>query len=259
MDNGTLAWEEVARAHLPDGVLMDLRRQGGTFEICADGLLLMSTQEHGSEEALALVGCEGLVGESTVLVGGLGLGYTLRATLNALDEDATVVVGEILPAIVEWNQGPLGHLADHPLFDPRVLLEMGDVGETIRRSPGRFDAMLLDVDNGPKAFTQAANAGLYGDEGLAECYAALKPGGVLAVWSAWDDKKFEHRLAFAGFLASVRHVPARLKKGGKDHTIFVGRKPGDTPGWEAPTSQKLPGERVRGPRVRTAAGPRRSR
>lgn len=258
MINGVRAWEEVARATLPDGVQMDLRRQGGTYEICADGLLLMSTDEHGSEEALAILGCEGLVGAATVLVGGLGLGYTLRATLDALDEAATVIVGEILPAIVEWNQGPLGHLADHPLFDPRVQIEMGDVSELIRRSPGRFDAMLMDVDNGPKAFTQATNAGLYGDEGLAEAFAALKPGGVLAVWSAWADRKFEHRMKYAGFLTSARPVKSRLHKGGRDHMIFLGRRPGDAADWEAPTSHVvLPKARLRGrkamPKARSEA------
>jgi spermidine synthase len=231
MQEGQRMWDELASARLPDGNMMMLYRRDHEYEICTGGLLLMSNQAYGSEEALATIGCRGLEGERTVLVGGLGLGYTLRATLDMLDEGATVVLAELLPAIVEWNREMLGHLADHPLTDPRVEMAIGDVAETIRRSEGRFDAMLLDVDNGPKAFTQSSNASLYGDQGLAEMFAALKPGGVLAVWSAWADRKFEHRLKYTGFLTEVHKVPARLKKGGPEHTIFLGRKPSAERGW----------------------------
>jgi spermidine synthase len=225
MPPGQRMWDELAWAPLPDGAKMTLYRRDHEYEIVADGLLLMSNQAHGSEEELATIGCRDLEGPAVVLVGGLGLGYTLRAALDALPRDATVVVGELLPAIVEWNRTILGHLARRPLDDPRVELAIGDVCETIRRSPERFDAVLLDVDNGPKAFTQESNGALYGDQGLAELYASLVPGGVLAVWSAWADRKFEHRLRYAGFVSSSVRVPARLKQGGPEHTIFVGRKP----------------------------------
>lgn len=231
MQEGQRMWDELASAPLPDGNLMMLYRRDHEYEIVTGGLLLMSNQAYGSEEALATIGCAGLVGERTVLVGGLGLGYTLRATLDMLDEEATVVLAELLPALVDWNRGVLGHLADHPLTDHRVEVALGDVAETIRRSPERFDAMLLDVDNGPKAFTQSTNAGLYGDVGLAEMFKALKPGGVLAVWSAWADKKFEHRLRYTGFLVETHQVAARAKKGGPQHTIFVGRRPSEDRGW----------------------------
>jgi spermidine synthase len=220
---GEPVWEELDRAALPDGKAMVLRRRGRDLEIVAGGLMLMSTQEHGSEEALAALGCRGLPDDATVLVGGLGLGFTLRATLDACGAAATVVQAELLPAIVAWNRGLLGPLAGHPLRDPRVELAMGDVADTLRASPGRFHAILLDVDNGPRAFTQDGNDGLYGDAGLAQIAAALRPGGVLAVWSAWPDRKFLHRLAHAGFEADDHVVPARGKKGGRDHVIFVGR------------------------------------
>ena len=136
---------------------------------------------------------------------------------------AIVTVAELLPAIVEWNRGPLGSLADHPVKDPRVRIELGDVGRVLRASePSGFDAILLDVDNGPAAFTVPQNAGLYDNAGVSAAYVALRAGGVLAVWSAWDDRKFEQRLRFHGFAVQVARVRARLKKGGPRHAIFVG-------------------------------------
>ncbi len=125
---------------------------------------------------------------------------------------------------MEWNRGVLGPLAEHPLNDRRVRVAPGDVAETLRARPGTFDAVLLDVDNGPAPFTTDFNGGLYDNRGLAAAHAALKPGGTLAVWSAWDDRKFEQRLRYAGFTVSVEHVRARLKKGGPHHTIFIGRR-----------------------------------
>jgi spermidine synthase len=133
------------------------------------------------------------------------------------------VVAELVPAVVEWNRGPLGPLAGHPLQDKRVVVHVGDVSAALRASPGRFDAVLLDVDNGPDAFTASNNRGLYDDRGLASARAALKPGGALGVWSAWEDRRFEQRLRYAGFIVTVERVRARLKKGGPRHTIFLGR------------------------------------
>jgi spermidine synthase len=126
--------------------------------------------------------------------------------------------------VVEWNRGPLGPLAGHPLKDRRVQVEVGDVRATLGASSARFDAVLLDVDNGPAAFSASENAGLYDDRGLAAACAALKMGGVLAVWSAREDRKFEQRLRYAGFTVQVERVRARLKKGGPHHTIFLGHK-----------------------------------
>ena len=187
----------------------------------------MSSRMHGSEEALATLTCRDVrtLDQPSVLVGGLGMGFTLRATLDLLPPHASVVVAELVPAVVEWNRGPLGPLAGHPLKDPRVAIEIGDVAVTLRSSPGRFDAVLLDVDNGPAAFTAEQNRGLYDDRGLAAARAALKAGGVLAVWSAWEDRKFEQRLRYAGFTVEVQRVRGRLRKGGPRHTIFLGRNP----------------------------------
>jgi spermidine synthase len=159
-----------------------------------------------------------------VLIGGLGMGFTLRATLDLLPPDATVVVAELVPEVVEWNHGPLGPLAGRPLEDKRVRIETRDVAITLRSSPGRFDAVLLDVDNGPAALTASDNAWLYDDQGIAAALDALKRDGVLAVWSAREDRKFERRLRQGGFAVQIERVRGRLKKGGPHHTIFVGHK-----------------------------------
>lgn len=206
---------------------MTLMRRDGEVVILANGKPLMSSRMHGSEEALAQLACRRArtLEAPHVLVGGLGMGFTLRATLDVLPPDAVVVVSELVPEVAEWNRGPLGPLAGHPLKDRRVHLELGDVADTLRGSTHRFDAILLDVDNGPTAFTAEENAGLYGDKGLAAARDALRPEGVLAVWSAWEDRKFERRLGYAGFTVEVEGVRARLKKGGPRHTIFLGRLP----------------------------------
>jgi spermidine synthase len=220
-------WELLGETRTPDGRLMALTRRGGEWVIHADGKSLMSSRMHGSEEALASFGCRGLAGseEPTVLVGGLGMGFTLRATLDVLPADASVVVAELVPAIAEWNRGALGGLAHHPLEDPRVRLELADVGDVLRASTGAFDAVLLDVDNGPSAFTTEGNAGLYDDRGLAAAFAALRPEGTLAVWSAREDRKFEQRLRHAGFRVEAQRVRARGKRGGPRHVIFLGTAP----------------------------------
>jgi spermidine synthase len=151
------------------------------------------------------------------------MGFTLRATLDLLPPSATVVVAELIPAVVEWNRGPIGELARHPLKDRRVQVAVNDVLVTLGGSPRRFDAVLLDVDNGPDAFTTSRNAALYRDQGLGTIRSGLKPAGVLAVWSAREDRKFEQRLRYHGFAVEVHRVRGRLKKGGPHHTIFVGR------------------------------------
>ena len=210
-----------------DGTDMKLVRRDSEYIILANGKSLMSSRMHGSEEALATLGCRRArtLEQPCVLVGGLGMGFTLRATLDVLPSDAIVVVTELLPAVVEWNRGPLGPLAGHPLKDKRVRVEIGDVSDTIRSSSGKFDAVLLDVDNGPAAFSASDNAGLYGDRGLAAARAALRMGGVLAVWSAREDRKFEQRLRYGGFSVQVERLRARLKKGGPRHIIFLGYNP----------------------------------
>ncbi|MDB4940691.1 MAG: spermidine synthase [Labilithrix sp.] len=222
-----IPWELLGEARTPDGNVMTLTRRGSEYMIMADGKDLMSSRMKGSEEALATIGCERARKREApvVLVGGLGMGFTLRATLDTLPEDATVIVAELMPVVIEWNRGPLGPLARHPLADKRVRVEQADVADLLRRSPGAFDAILLDVDNGPAAFTQVANANLYDNRGVMMCKAALRPRGVLAVWSAWDDRRFEHRLAHHGFDIETQRVRARLEKGGPKHVIFIGRLP----------------------------------
>ena len=218
-------WELLGQARTPDGEDISLTRQDREYVILASGKSLMSSRMHGSEEALARLACREArtLDEPCVLVGGLGMGFTLRATLDLLPPGATVVVAELVPAVVEWNRGPLGPLAGHPLNDQRVSIDVGDVAATLRSSTSRFDVILFDVDNGPAALTASHNTRLYDDEGLAAARAALTPDGVLAVWSAWEDRKFEQRLRYGGFRVEVERVRGRLKKGGPRHTIFLGR------------------------------------
>ncbi|HJR57831.1 MAG TPA: hypothetical protein VJ813_00465 [Vicinamibacterales bacterium] len=215
--------ELLGETRAPDGTHLALTRHDREFIILAGGRPLMSSRMHGSEQALATFGLRRIPRhDAWVLLGGLGMGFTLRATLDGLPSDATVVIAELIPAVVEWNRGVLGPLAGHPLDDPRVEVQVADVGAVIRASRARFDAILLDVDNGPAAFTATGNVALYGDQGLAAARAALRPGGALAIWSAWEDRRFEQRLRYAGFAVKVERVRARLKQGGPRHTIFLG-------------------------------------
>ena len=209
-----------------DGTVLKLILRGDEYIILANGKSLMSSRMHGSEEALATFACRRAqtLKQPSVLVGGLGMGFTLRATLDLLPRDATVVVAEMVPAVVEWNRGPLGLLAGQPLKDSRVRVQIDDVAVTLGSYRGQFDAVLLDVDNGPTALAASNNAALYDDHGIAALYAALKIDGVLAVWSAREDRKFEQRLRHGRFAVEVERVRGRLKKGGPFHTIFLGHK-----------------------------------
>ena len=221
------AWELLGETSTPDGSHVRLTRQENEYVILVDGKTLMSSRRHGSEDALAAFGCRHLQSarKPHVLVGGLGMGFTLRASLDALPPAAIVTVVELLPAVVEWNRGPLGSLAGYPLKDSRVRVELGDVRLALQAAPrARLGAILLDVDNGPAAFTAHGNGGLYDNAGVAAAYAALDGGGVLAVWSAREDRKFEQRLRFHGFTVRVERVRARLKKGGPRHMLFLGVK-----------------------------------
>lgn len=219
-------WNVLGRTRTPDGTELTLTHHASEYLILANGQSLMSSRMHGSEEALALLGCRRArtLARPRVLVGGLGMGFTLRAALDCLPPAARVVVAELVPAVVEWNRGPLGALAKHPLDDPRVHVEESDVAATMRSSPGRFDAVLLDVDNGPVALTASSNAGLYDGHGVAEVRASLTPGGVLAVWSARDDPQFERRLRTVGFSVQRERVRSRLSRGGSRHTILIAHK-----------------------------------
>jgi spermidine synthase len=215
-------WDVLGRTRTPDGTELTLTRHPSEYLILANGQTLMSSRMHSSEDALAVLGCHRArtLTRPRVLVGGLGMGFTLRAALDILPPTARIVVSELVPAVLEWNHGPLGALAKHPLDDPRVRIEAGDVLATMRSSRCRFDAVLLDVDNGPAALTASSNAGLYDSEGVAAARASLRPGGVLAVWSAGDDRRFEQRLRAGGFSVQGERVRCRLKKRLR-HSILV--------------------------------------
>jgi spermidine synthase len=218
--------EILDEALAPDGTDFKLTRRGNEIIILANGRTLMSSRMQGSEQALATFGCRHArtLDGPRVLVGGLGMGFTLRAALDTLPREAIVVVAELIAAVVEWNRGPLAPLAEYPLRDKRVRLQVIDVAEILGAAAAQFDAVLLDVDNGPAALAASDNARLYDNGGLATAYGALKPGGVLAVWSAREDRKFEQRLRYAGFNVVVESVRGRLKKGGPRHVIFLGHK-----------------------------------
>jgi spermidine synthase len=206
-----IPWSRLARAQIPGtgGELLLLERNG-EFVIRAEGRELMTSRAHASEEALGALGAEALGARPAprVLVGGLGMGYTLAAALRALGPGAQVVVAELVPAVVEWNRGPLSALAGHPLRDARVRVREADVAEELRAGRGAWDAVLLDVDNGPEALTRPGNDWLYRPGGLAAARDALRPGGVLATWSAGAAPRYARRLRAAGFRVEERRLPA---------------------------------------------------
>jgi spermidine synthase len=215
----------LGEAHSPDGTVIQLTRRDDEYVILAAGRHLMSSRMHASEESLAALGCRraAALTQPAVLIGGLGMGYTLRAALDLLPAKATIVVAELIPEIVEWNRGPLAPLATNPLADPRVRIEIANVVATLRASSAEFDAILLDVDNGPGAFTDSANAALYSAPGIAAAHASLNPGGTLAIWSAHEDPKFAHRLRSANFTVHTEHTRAHANKGPR-HTIYLAQK-----------------------------------
>jgi spermidine synthase len=220
-------WEVLDRRRTPDGTELSLVRHPSEYRILADRHCLMSSRVHGSEEALATLGCQHArtLDAPVVLVGGLGMGFTLRAALDILPSDATIVVAELMPAVVDWNRGELGALANRPLDDPRVRVEVGDVTDVLHANRAAFDAVLLDVDNGPAALTTASNVRLYREDGVAIAKASLKPDGVLAVWSASQEHAFARRLRAAGFTVRQEQVRGRVKRGGGRHTILLAHRP----------------------------------
>jgi spermidine synthase len=220
-------WRELGRATV-GGQTLVLAQRGDEFAIRVRGAELMNSRSHASEETLARLGCAPFARtpNARVLVGGLGMSFTLRAALDSLRADAQVTVGELVPEIVAWNREHLGHLARQPLGDPRVRIQMGDVTRTIAAASQPWHVILLDVDNGPDAFTTPANAGLYGLKGLIAIRRALVPGGTLAVWSVEKDAKFTDRLRGAGFAVDRQFVPARPNSK-VEHVIWIATAPGD--------------------------------
>lgn len=207
-----------------DGSKVVLFQRDQEFQIRVDGLELMNSRQHGSEEELATLSIErmGEWPQLTILIGGLGMGYTLRAALDCLPANAKVVVAEYFETVVDWNHGPLGPLAGNPLDDPRVDVRVIDVRELVRKET--FDAIILDVDNGPSAFTVDSNEHLYAEKGLRVLYNALSPGGLLSLWSSYPDPWFERRLLKVGFEVETKRVRARGRKGSR-HTLFFAARP----------------------------------
>jgi spermidine synthase len=213
------------RAVTPDGTPLTLHEHDGTLSIRVGGVELMSARQHHSEERMAELACADLGDRkrAAVLIGGLGLGFTLRETLRHLAADATVVVAELVPAVIAWNRDPAYGLAADVIDDPRVEIVVGDVAELLRGSRSEFDAIMLDVDNGAAGLTAAANGRLYRATGLGAARAALKPRGRLAVWSAGDDPAFAAAMEAAGF--DVEVVKARTHPTSNSwNRVFVGTR-----------------------------------
>lgn len=214
-------WATIGSVELPGGEKMALIRRAGEFIITLDDYELMSNTLTGSEKSLATEALR-RVPARRILIGGLGMGYTLRAALDAASPEAEVVVAELVPQVLAWNQGPLGVMADYPLRDPRASVRLGDVALQLA-TPNQWDAILLDVDNGPQAFTVFENYKLYEPEGIAVCKAALRPGGILGVWSTGLHKTFERRLKRGGFAVETLKIPCREGKQQKTHVLFLAR------------------------------------
>lgn len=217
-------WTVVDTASMPDGGTMQLIEHDGDWYVRVAGADLMSTRRHASEEKLAELACAALANRrgARVLIGGLGFGFTLRAALAALPRDAAVAMAEIQPAVVAWNRNPDFPLAADALADARVTVIERDVTAVIGERAGAFDAIILDVDNGPAALSTEGNSGLYSLEGLRRIREALRAGGCAAFWSAAPDTGFEKKLMRTGFAAEVRRARA-LPNAGSRHTLFLAR------------------------------------
>lgn len=222
-----IPWTLLDTATLPGaGPELRLKRRGTEFSIMLGANELMNSRLSGSEEALATLVATRLAGRPTprILIGGLGMGFTLRAALASFGADAEITVSELVPAVVSWARGPMAELFAGCLDDPRVTIVEQDVAQVIAESAGRYDALLLDVDNGPDGLTVAANDRLYDDGGLGQAKAALCSGGILAVWSQGPDRRFTQRLRHAGFSVEEEMVRAHRGRSGARHIIWLARK-----------------------------------
>jgi spermidine synthase len=220
-------WELLDEAKIPEsGETLRLKRRGREYSIMLGTNELMNSRLFGSEEALATLTIEKLAARKgpRILIGGLGMGFTLRAALGVVDDAARITVAELVPAVVAWARGPMAELHAGTLDDPRVTIFEGDVGAAIRSVTSGYDAILLDVDNGPDGLSRPGNDALYGAKGLGEAKRALAPGGVLAVWSSHPDPRFTQRLGQTGFAAEEKPVRARGKSGAR-HMIWLAVRP----------------------------------
>jgi spermidine synthase len=218
-------WIRVDESRAPDGALIELFQRGEEFSLRAAGRVLMTSRTHGSEVQLAELSIQAMEKRDKphVLVAGLGFGYTLRAVLDRLPAEAVVTVIELMPSVIAFNHAALGPLAAFPLNDPRVRLLTADIVTYLRTTHDNYDAILLDVDNGPQAFTQASNAWLYRQSGLLRIRKRLSPGGVLAVWSVGQDDAFTGQVEASGFDVECHRVRARANGKGDRHAVWVAR------------------------------------
>ena len=219
-----IPWQPLGSAAIPNnGGELQLAKRGEEYSIRVNNCELMNSRAHGSEEALAELSCKQIAGREKpkILIGGLGMGFTTAAALLHLPKNAEVIVAELVPGLVEWNQDVFGHLAGHPLQDPRVTVAVGDVALRLKQAERDFDAILLDVDNGPEGLTQTENEWLYGPDGLRSARKALKSGGVLAVWSVAPDPLFSKRLQQAGYQVEETRPRARGRGKGARHCVWL--------------------------------------
>jgi spermidine synthase len=217
-------FERLGEARTPNGTLIELFRHDGSYLILAGGVELMSTRRHLSEDRLGEVACAPLrdMAGARVLIGGLGLGFTLRAALRELRQDAEVVVAELLSEVIEWNADPRYDLSREAMSDPRVIVVHADVVDVLRANPGGFDSIMLDTDNGPDGMLISENARLYAMRGVEATIAALRPGGSIVYWSVGDDRRFVKALRGAGLEVKELQVRAHGTTGPK-HTLYVAK------------------------------------
>jgi spermidine synthase len=221
-----IPWSELGSAEMPGGGALRLMQRGAEFSIMLGSIELMNSRRSGSEEALATLSCNKIAAarKPHILIGGLGMGFTLRAVLGAVGDDAQVDVAELVPSVVAWARGPMAGIFGGCLEDPRVRITEGDVGCVIKSNRATYDAILLDVDNGPEGLTRKANDDIYGIDGLRAAEAALRPGGVLAVWASAPNRAFANRLSDTGFIVDEVNARANGKRGGARHVIWIATK-----------------------------------
>lgn len=226
-----IPWVQLDTSPIPgEQDAMRLMQRGTEFSIVVGSIELMNNRLSGSEKALATLACARLrsPARARILIGGLGMGFTLRAALDALGAEAQVVVAELVPAVAAWARGPLQHLFGASLDDPRVELRVEDVNRTIQQGPARYDAILLDVDNGPEGLTRRTNDRLYDNWGLGRARFALRPGGLLAVWSGSPDRRFKARLQRSGFSVEEVRVHANGSSG-RRHVLWLATRTDERP------------------------------
>ena len=221
-----IPWIHLDSAEMPGGGELRLKQRGNEYSIMLGSIELMNSRLSGSEEALATMSCERIAGlkRPHILIGGLGMGFTLRASLAALGNDARISVAELVPSVVAWARGPMEGIFGACLDDPRVTIMEEDVGRSIGAGKAAYDAILLDVDNGPEGLTRKANDDIYSIEGLRAAGWALRPGGILAVWSSGPNSQFTRRLGKAGFVVEEVSVRANKKGRGARHVIWFATK-----------------------------------